>query len=135
MFCLTCDYPLDGLDSMQCPKCGRGFISEDMRTYRTKKVTNMRRNAAYFAASIPVGILAAAGSFITVMGGVAAIYGDDDGTLMSASICAIFAAPSMGLTVAALYYYERTRVIATALTIILMIAALLLVLGVRAANM
>ena len=33
MYCLGCDYVLDGLASDRCPECGRGFDRSDVSTY------------------------------------------------------------------------------------------------------
>lgn len=34
MFCIGCDYPLDGLSANTCPECGRGFDLRNIVTYR-----------------------------------------------------------------------------------------------------
>lgn len=34
-YCLSCSYPLDGLDKPRCPECGRGFRADDSTTYAT----------------------------------------------------------------------------------------------------
>jgi len=36
MFCIGCDYVLDGLSEHRCPECGRVFDPEDRKSYRSK---------------------------------------------------------------------------------------------------
>ena len=42
MFCLGCEYPLDGLEAHRCPECGRAFDPADENSFALKPLFTTR---------------------------------------------------------------------------------------------